>query len=280
MIIQSVSLDDVLANDRIKYNSNNHWPIIDGFRNCPEDYDEVLEKTLTKNWISKFHSEYETITLDKKDLRWMHEAFQIGTVSGYFPKMYEEELEDTCNRYPIESIFLEEGCFVRTDRVSLKEGCHGPGPYFSLKHIIESMVTTRTGHAAFKADSETCTIYLMKWQEMDREKEFRVFVKDGRVTAISQQQLYMSNDWLNKMSEDELQRIGEEIVRFYDQEVKGKLDMDMTMDMVFLQDQSYFIEPNTYGKEYSSGSSLFHWIIDEEIMYGKTDDIYFRYVKD
>jgi len=42
----------------------------------------------------------------------------------------------------------------------------------------------------------------------------------------------------------------------------------------------YFIEQNVFGKEYAAGSSLFHWIIDEEILYQKgTPVVYFRYVK-
>ncbi len=39
----------------------------------------------------------------------------------------------------------------------------------------------------------------------------------------------------------------------------------------------YFIEPNSFGKEYAAGSELFHWEIDEEILYGKKEKIYFRY---
>ena len=50
------------------------------------------------------------------------------------------------------------------------------------------------------------------------------------------------------------------------------------IDLAILEnDEPYFIEINPFGKEYPSGSSLFHWIIDEDILYGKSDKIYFRY---
>lgn len=45
----------------------------------------------------------------------------------------------------------------------------------------------------------------------------------------------------------------------------------------------YFIEINPFGKEYSSGSALFHWILDEYILYGKLLDvegIHFRYTSE
>jgi hypothetical protein len=42
-------------------------------------------------------------------------------------------------------------------------------------------------------------------------------------------------------------------------------------------DKPYFIEFNPFGKEYSSGSSLFHWIDDESKLLNRDNRIYFRY---
>ena len=55
------------------------------------------------------------------------------------------------------------------------------------------------------------------------------------------------------------------------------------MDFAILNDDSpYFIELNTFGKEYASGSALFDWITDYDILYGlkkidEEDYIEFRY---
>lgn len=38
------------------------------------------------------------------------------------------------------------------------------------------------------------------------------------------------------------------------------------MDLVFIEDQIYFIEPNCFGKDYSVGSALFHWVTDSIIL--------------
>ena len=55
------------------------------------------------------------------------------------------------------------------------------------------------------------------------------------------------------------------------------------MDFVFTTTNNpYFIEINSFGKEYASGSALFHWLLDTDKLYGenttKTENIYFRYV--
>ena len=53
---------------------------------------------------------------------------------------------------------------------------------------------------------------------------------------------------------------------------------EYTIDIAIIENKPYFIEINCFGKEYAAGSSLFHWLIDEDILYGKkSDKIYFRY---
>ena len=50
------------------------------------------------------------------------------------------------------------------------------------------------------------------------------------------------------------------------------------MDAVILEDGTlYFIEINSFGKEYAAGSALFHWLIDEDELYSDGSTIYFRY---
>ena len=50
------------------------------------------------------------------------------------------------------------------------------------------------------------------------------------------------------------------------------------MDAVILEDGSlYFIEINSFGKEYAAGSALFHWLLDEDKVYSDGNTIYFRY---
>jgi hypothetical protein len=53
-----------------------------------------------------------------------------------------------------------------------------------------------------------------------------------------------------------------------------------TFDFAIVNSQPYLIELNSFGKEYAAGSALFHWILDEHILYNKfetNDIIEFRY---
>lgn len=105
--IKQISLDDVIANDKVRYNTSNHWE--NGIK--PENYDENIKNTYTNKWIDKWNDESEDM-------------------SERYTKKYGK-------------IFDGKSYFIRTDNVSLKEGKHGVGPYKDFKTIIESIVTCR-----------------------------------------------------------------------------------------------------------------------------------------
>ena len=269
--VLGISQQYVLDNDE-QFNVNNLYT------KQPIDYRE--HSMLTRDWIDKFHSpgSYHTLILDSVDLRWIKEAWRIGTQTLRFPKIFTEELQETCTKHVWPD--NPQGWFVRSELVSLKAGIHGPGPYFSLKQAIESIVTSKIGHTCFREEDTSCTLYLMKWLVLDGDREFRVFVYNGRITAISQQHWYRSNKWLNTLREEEIQAVGKAIVNHFEQEIKPRLNSSYVMDVVFTDDNSlYFIEPNAFGKMYGAGSALFHWEIDEDILLGQTPEIHFRYVK-
>ena len=48
--ITSISLDDIINYDKLKFNSNNHW-IND---KIPDNYDKILSLTNTSKWIDLF----------------------------------------------------------------------------------------------------------------------------------------------------------------------------------------------------------------------------------
>ena len=282
--IKPISLDDVLANDKIRYNTNNHWEN----DKKPEDYDDYIKNTYTDKWIQQF-KEYEKITIDTKhDINWMNKAFQIGSQTKRFPHSYDDELVDMSERYMKKygKIFDGKSYFIRTDNVSLKEGKHGVGPYKDFKSIIESIVTCRLGHTPLKEETTFITLYLIKFEEnLNRLQEFRVFVHKNKITAISQQSLYDSNTILSKLDETEkfelIHKWIQIITKYFEDEVKKRITHidSYTMDFAILNDFTpYFIELNSFGKEYASGSALFGWIQDEDILYGVTENsIEFRY---
>ena len=286
VIITPVPLDDVLLHDRTKYNSNNHWP--DDIR--PSDYEQKLEKTYCKHWIDKFHRHYHVINIYNTDLKWMKEAAKIGAYSGKTSAIHQSDIDDLVEIYQKEKVWPDQEYFVRTDSTSLKYGRHGAGPYRDIRSVIESLITSTYNHSPLSSlNDETQTtlkIYLMPWKTIDLDKEFRVFVYKKKITAISQQHLYTPNATLNAISSTEerysvINNWVAIINREFHSTIKDRLAYldSYVMDIAILEnDIAYFIEINCFGKEYASGSSLFHWLINEEILYNDKDDtVHFRY---
>jgi hypothetical protein len=110
-----------------------------------------------------------------------------------------------------------------------------------------------------------------------------VFVCDGKVTALSQQHLYDVNKLLCNKSEIEVKNIATRWVRkvldYYNSTIRSKVPLTRcVIDIAILDnDEMYFIETNTFGTEYASGSSLFGWKEDYDILYGLTDQVEFRW---
>lgn len=277
--ITCIPLDDVMKYDKERFNTNNHWDV------RPADYDEVLQKSNMSYWVNSFRPTYTVINVDEKELRWIREAYKVGCLTGRFPHYHDDDMEAFLKKYAaLDYIFKDTKYFVRTDTVSLKEGTHGCGPYGSLKEIVESLVTCRQGHCPLSRMGHTLTIYLLPWVTLDVDTEFRVFVCDNRVTAISQQHLYQSNQVLSKLSEPErTEKIKEwtaTIVAFHRDTVRHRIThiSSYVMDFAILKDGSpYFIEINSFGANYASGSALFHWLNDSEKLLGQTDTLWFRY---
>jgi hypothetical protein len=274
IIIQPIPIEEVLAKDKAAFNSNNHW-IHD---EPPLDYRESIEKNHTRNWIHLFRTSgsYHTFTIEVPF--WMKEAAHIGKQTGQFSHLFDEELNDYLNSAePKVAHYFDKniGYFVRTENVSLKYGQHGVGPYYSLKQIIESAVSCIRGHCPIYEDTETITIYLLPWVSIFPFNEYRVFVHHKKITAISQQHLHSVFP-----ENPHVPQLISKIKNYFENHIRDKLaNIDsFVYDFAFDGDgKEFFIETNTFGKEYAAGSALFHWILDEDILYGNSHAIHYRF---
>ena len=265
--IKKIPLDDIIVYDKQKYNSNNHWS--DNMK--PNDYFDKISNGYTSKWIHIFKPKYKTIVLNNKtDLKWMKNANKIGMQTGKFSELFQDELEETVNRLNKEHKRIFDGTeyFIRTENVSLKYGQHGIGPYKNIKSIIESIVSCIAGHTPIYSDTTEIIIYLIPWTKINDENEFRVFVHKNKITAISQQNIYKK--LYDDISLDKLNAI----VTYFESNIKDKIKWtdSYTYDFVFIKNddilEPYFIELNSFGKEYAAGSALFHWLLDENKLYG------------
>jgi len=275
IVYEEINYNDVITYGKERFNSNNHW--INGVP--PDDYKEVISSSNTHNWMSKFRNNYKTITItDNTDLNFLKSAYKVGIMTGKFSSLHREELNDFLIKYKqYDCIFDGTPYFIRTENVSLKSGQHGIGPYTNLKMIVESMTTSIHGHTPIYEDTTQIVLYLLPWINMDDKNEFRVFVHNNKITCISQQNCYENLRFEQHM----LERFVSIIIDYFEKEIKNKMHVNsFSYDFVILEnDVPYFIEMNCFGKEYAAGSSLFHWIIDEEKLYGHHGNITVRTIK-
>jgi hypothetical protein len=266
--ISRYSLGDVLRGDRILYNVNNLY------EQQPSDY--WTNRFYTEDWIGLFHDDYHTMILPESELTWMKKAKRVSQIRFKFPSVFRDELEESCRRHREEfdricqSDALRRGWFIRTENYSFKYAVHGAGPYYALEDIFESLTTYVRGHEGiFDADTSK-KLYFLPWLEIDRRKEFRIFVFENSITAMSVQHLYETNDWLSGKGDQEIAQLVDKILNHFVGHIREKLTFmgSYVMDLALIgpDETPYFIEPNAYGAQYGAGSALFHWINDDSVL--------------
>lgn len=274
LVIKTIQLNDIFEHGTTKYNSNNHW--INNKK--PNNYDVEMSLSNTNMWIDLFKLNYKTITIDKsQDIDWLKKANHIYSIIGKFSDLFLDDLDELLNKFEsINNIFFNGNkYFVRVNNVSLKYGVHGLGPYDNLKDILESSISSPSGHCPISKDMTKLNIYLIPWINIEEKNEFRVFVYKHKITTISQQNLY------KKLHIDDIPIKINIIVKYFYEVINEKINWisNYIYDFAIINDnEPYFIEINPFGKEMSSGSALFHWLLDEDVLYNETtNDIEFRY---
>ena len=198
IIIENITIDEIRYDTDTRRKEDHRYNVNNLSDETPEDYKDVMNMGNCKHWIDKFHKYYEVINLDPEDMSWITKAAMAGTLCLNFPSQFIEELNETVEKYADvekKSNLLKNGCFVRLEHISLKYGMHGPGPYYNFRNILQSMTSSDNGHS-LDITQKYCKIYLLSWKNINKDKEFRIFVYKNRITAISQQHLYEVNDML------------------------------------------------------------------------------------
>ena len=264
ILIEPFFLEEVKKFDKIKFNSNNHWK--EG--KIPEDYHTIGEACRTHYWIDKFKNCYSVINIYGGDFLWMQDASMAGKHTGNFPSMYDEDLKNFVEKFK-DNLGLFSGgkkYFVRTEDVSLKYGMCGVGPYNNLTDIIKSCCTCDRTHQAISKGMTSLKIYLCPWVDIIPGKEFRIFVCDNKINAISQQNLYEVNQFLKGFPKDQHNDIllgwANKIIEYFENVIKRNIthSKDYTIDFALLaNDEPFFIEINPFGKEYPWGLGIGDW---------------------
>lgn len=127
-------------------------------------------------------------------------------------------------------------------------------------------------------------IIIQRWSpDIELAREIRVFCHHGRVTAISQDIWWEKMGWRDRYSDGFVPAI----TTVWDN-VKPHLPFDTcTMDVLVTPPseaqpswKAQVIEFNGFGAHLNTGSDLFHWVNDRDILYGERPGITVRFVDD
>lgn len=284
--IKKVSLNEVEDGNNVTLNTNN----IRSNGTLPKDYYDKDREVSTDKWINLLHlGKCKTMTIEKSDLDWMYRAHNFDRLRTGWLRTYRDEFDATCEKYrsTFENLLVGGRWFARTRQYSLKYSSYFQALSANdIDVLIKGLVSYVPGHSGIEADDQfnDKIIYFLPWLDLDPDLEFRIFVRNSRITAISQQKLFRVNNWLAGMSDLELNRLIEKILSSFYTEVQTKITSfsDYVLDFTFLRTgdglEAYPIELNQFGQEYGAGSALYEWKVDHELLYGETDKIGFRFV--
>ncbi len=133
------------------------------------------------------------------------------------------------------------------------------------------------------ADDPGEALIIQRWSpDIELQREIRVFCYAGRVTAISQDIWWEKAGWRERYSDGFVQAITDVWAH-----CQVHLPFDTcTMDVLMTPPaegrpwKARVIEFNGFGAHLNTGSDLFHWVRDVDILHGKTSGVTVRFVDD
>lgn len=130
-------------------------------------------------------------------------------------------------------------------------------------------------------------LYLLPYCEhFDCDKEFRVFVNNSVVTAVSQYNEAEDCGW-GKFADTDLLKIVDDTTALLDKLLKQAVTQDLTLPTCFTfdvfchadQDSAVeLIELNSFGAQLAAGSCLFDWVIEYVLLYGLSNMLEVRVI--
>ncbi|QGR53620.1 d123 domain-containing protein [Moumouvirus maliensis] len=264
------------------FNSNNHPKFPDDIEANSLDYKTELWKTNLSNYYDLINYPISwTHDFNLSESKILLKANQTGSISGRYPKIYNDELEIIINK--LNSCWKQGSWFFRLDACSTKDSVVEP-PFESPNTVITSLVTSRRVINAITDNLNrnlNTKIYFIPFNtKWDSSRELRCFIRKGKLTAISQY------DWTHReffcdLTREELINLVNKINKLFGdiiENLSNKIGTkDMTID-IYLDDQNniHIIELNNFGYWLACGSALFHWIKDYDKLYNTDGNIYFR----
>jgi hypothetical protein len=280
--MSSVIIERVNAH-KIKCNDNNNPIDADDKESHAEQYAEIISKTHLHRYKDLINYPVAfTYDLTETEVGILIETIPTSYVTGRPDSRFVEEID--CILQRMEKEIGEKwkesptGWFARMTDCSGKDG-YKKFPLLTLKDFLEQIGSSRRILIALLNGSRTFYFvpYDSTWEEC---RELRVFVKKGRMTAVSQY-VWFKFALFSCMDDKELTNLAldlDEYLKTTLPPILEKLEIqDVVVDIYWNEDGTFkIIEFNSYGYWLAAGAALFSWMNDRDKLYGKTDNIYFR----
>ena len=154
-------------------------------------------------------------------------------------------------------------CFVRLSMCSTKVGAHAK-PASSGMEVVQQILESHRCVNSLSCPIDHHTIWLFEWNHAcDITREFRVFIKDGRIVALAPYYCAVPLEWLTPLNAT---GVGEKILSFYKEtihEFVHQLFEDAVMDVLYMEDGT--VKLIEFNPIVTSGGGLFSWVEDEEL---------------
>lgn len=280
-------------------NTNNH---------LPQEVEKFGESAITENeyWIEHQRTSFgkwfplkqqlfpktmcQTVHLKKQNIQTLVDMSKSAILTGRLPLSLEDEWMEIV-RAVEESVCMNSGkqYFVRTESASLKDGIVGAGPFTNAKQVLTGLCTSKRLQNIFMKELETMNceldtkpLYFLPWNiSIEESNEFRCFVCNWNLTAISQYIWHRDVGWSDKNRESELEKL---VFGVNDLLCKLKKVGDRDLPQNFVLDVYVFdggvelLELNCFGAQMAAGSCCFNWIRDYSILHGSGESVEVRVV--
>lgn len=249
-----------------------------------ELYLTFLHQFDAQHWINNLfnRNDFRIIKLTKGLITYLQEKallFNCGRNLKISDLLGDIET-NSCWKSCCESLDVFGDCFVKLSQTSGKHDrevtpISSPGQL--LKYLINSKTLLKCYQKFLDSQNDgiQVDIYLIvkPWdKKINDTNEFRVFYFNHKITAISQQKWYSKvhlNFSVHQMVKSLLTKI-----QSLSQLPYTCCIFDVYYDLD--KNETNFIEINPWGMWNAAGSSLFHWLKDESILYSSSDETVVR----
>lgn len=238
-----------------------------------QDYTIEVSKTNLKNYYKLVDYNVDWIySFNPLETKILYEAAQVGCITGKRPEIFSDELKEIENKFKLKSIWKEGKWFVRLDSASPKDSIIKL-PITNPCDLITSLVTSMRACKDFKYNlGKNCDLFFVKFDDQWKEdRELRVFVRNGKVMAISQY-VWSQVGIFATFDDQILNKIALNVVEFVkhlvDKVCKEIGTYDLVVDLYVYDNLTIkLIELNSFGYWLASGSALFNWQKDFNELY-------------